>query len=109
MSLLWINGKLVDKSEARVSPFDHGFLYGDGVWEPLRLFDGRLFRPVEHIRQLFLAASALDISIPFTNDELISAIQATVNANGRSDGYVRVIVSRGTGTLGPDPRKIEPY
>lgn len=107
MSLVWINGQLVDKAEARVSPFDHGFLYGDGVWEPLRAFDGKLFRAADHVRQLFDAAAALDLSIPYSSDELIAAIEVTLRANEREVGYVRIIVSRGTGTLGPDPRKIE--
>ncbi|MBX9622784.1 MAG: aminotransferase class IV [Gemmataceae bacterium] len=108
MSLVWVNGELVDKAAARVSPFDHGFLYGDGVWEPLRVFGGRLFRPADHLSELFNAAEMLDISVPHTPAELTAAIEATVRANHRTDGYIRVIVSRGPGTIGPDPRKIDP-
>ena len=108
MSLVWINGHLVDKAAARVSPFDHGFLYGDGVWEPLRVFGGRLFRPNEHLSRLFAAASLLQIDIPLSQDQLSEAIAATVRANHRTEGYVRVIVSRGPGTIGPDPRKLDP-
>src|SRR5947209_6435511 len=108
MSRLWINGSLVDKSDARVSPFDHGFLYGDGVWEPLRVFGGRLFRPDDHLRLLFHAAETLVIDIPLSRDELAAAIEATVRANNRTEGYVRVIVTRGPGTIGPDPRKLDP-
>jgi branched-chain amino acid aminotransferase len=108
MSLLWINGQLVDKSEARVSPFDHGFLYGDGVWEPLRVFGGKPFRPEDHVRYLFAAAEVLGIDIPLSQSELIAAVEATVQANNRTEGYVRVIVTRGPGTIGPDPRKIDP-
>lgn len=108
MSLLWINGHLVDKADARVSPFDHGFLYGDGVWEPLRVFAGRLFRPDQHLAHLFDAAAALGIDIPLSRTELLGAIEATVKANNRTEGYVRVIVTRGPGTIGPDPRKIDP-
>lgn len=108
MSLLWINGTLTDKAEARVSPFDHGFLYGDGVWEPLRLFGGKPFAAEDHLRILSDAAGEIEIEIPLSDDELLAAIDATAKANGRTEGYVRVIVTRGPGTVGPDPRKIEP-
>jgi branched-chain amino acid aminotransferase len=108
MSLVWVNGALIDKADAKVSPFDHGFLYGDGVWEPLRVFGGRLFRPTEHVRLLAAAARAVGIAIPNTSDELIAAVEATVRANQRTEGYCRVVVTRGPGTIGPDPRKLEP-
>lgn len=108
MSLVWINGHLVDKAEARVSPFDHGFLYGDGVWEPLRVFRGQLFRPEDHIRRLFATAEGLSIDIPLSPTELIAAVRETVRANNRTEGYVRVIATRGPGTIGPDPRKLDP-
>jgi branched-chain amino acid aminotransferase len=108
MSLLWINGHLVDKADARVSPFDHGFLYGDGVWEHLRIFGGHLFRPADPLRVLFGYAQILGIRIPLSPDELLAAIEATVRANERTEGYVRVIVTRGPGTIGPDPRKLDP-
>jgi branched-chain amino acid aminotransferase len=108
MSILWINGELLDKSAARVSPFDHGLLYGDGVWEHLRVFGGNLFRPDDQLKHLFAAAAALAIDIPLSPDELRAAVDATVAANRRTEGYVRVIVTRGPGTIGPDPRKIDP-
>lgn len=108
MSLVWVNGTLVDKAEARVSPFDHGFLYGDGVWEHFRAFGGKLFRPDPHLDQLFGAAGQLQIDIPLTRSELVAAIETTLRANHRTDGYVRVIVTSGPGTLGPDPRKLTP-
>lgn len=108
MSLVWVNGTLVDKADARVSPFDHGFLYGDGVWEPLRVFGGQLFRPADHLRILYQSARVLDIAIPHTADELTAAVEETVRANHRTEGYCRVIVTRGPGTIGPDPRKIDP-
>ena len=108
MSRIWINGDLIDKADARVSLFDHGFLYGDGVWEPLRVFGGKLFRPAAHVDQLFRAAAALGIDIPLSQAELIAAIEATVRANDRTQGYVRAIATRGPGTLGPDPRKLHP-
>ena len=108
MSLVYVNGELLDKSAARVSPFDHGFLYGDGVWEHLRVFDGKPFCPDAQLGHLFAAATALEIDIPLSLAELRAAVGATVTANDRTSGYVRVIVSRGPGTIGPDPRKIEP-
>jgi branched-chain amino acid aminotransferase len=108
MSQLWINGALADKAEARVSPFDHGLLYGDGVWEHLRLFGGKPFAAEHHLRILSDAANALGIDIPLSHDELLAAIDATAKANARTEGYVRIIVTRGPGTVGPDPRKIEP-
>ncbi|HEX4607073.1 MAG TPA: aminotransferase class IV, partial [Urbifossiella sp.] len=107
MSLVWVNGTLVDKADAKVSPFDHGFLYGDGVWEPMRVFGGRLFRPAAHAARLWAAARAFEIAIPHTGDDLLAAVEATVRANQRTEGYCRVIVSRGPGTIGPDPRKLD--
>ncbi len=108
MSQIWLNGTLTDKLDARVSPFDHGFLYGDGVWEHLRLFNGTPFGAAHHLKILSAAADAIGIDIPLSHDELLAAIIATAKANNRTAGYVRVIVSRGPGTVGPDPRKIEP-
>ena len=108
MSRIWINGTLTDKADARISPFDHGLLYGDGVWEHLRLFGGKPFRAQHHLKILFAAAEAVGIDIPLSQDELLTAITATAKANNRTEGYVRVIVTRGPGTVGPDPRKIEP-
>lgn len=108
MSRLWVNGRLIDKADARVSPFDHGFLYGDGVWEPLRVFRGEPFRPTDHVSHLFTAAAVMGIDIPLSRAELVAAIGAAVKANNRTEGYVRVIVTRGPGTIGPDPRKIDP-
>jgi branched-chain amino acid aminotransferase len=108
MSQVWLNGALTDKADARVSPFDHSFLYGDGVWEHLRLFRGAPFGAEQHFKTLFAAAAALGIDIPLSPDELLAAINATAKANGRTEGYVRVIVTRGSGTIGPDPRKVEP-
>jgi branched-chain amino acid aminotransferase len=108
MSLVWINGALADKLDARVSPFDHGFLYGDGVWEHLRIFRGAPLRADAHFATLAKAAGAVGIDIPLSLSELRAALDATVRANDRTEGYARVIVTRGPGTVGPDPRKIEP-
>jgi branched-chain amino acid aminotransferase len=108
MSLLWLNGALTDKADARISPFDHGLLYGDGVWEHLRVFGGKPFRANHHLKILSAAAQAIGIDIPLSQDELLHAITSTAKVNNRTEGYVRVIVTRGPGTIGPDPRKIEP-
>lgn len=108
MSVVWVNGTLTDKAAAKVGLFDHGLLYGDGVWEPLRVFGGRLFRGDDHVRELFRAARLVGIDIPHTPAELLAAVGATVAANQRVEGYCRVIVTRGAGTIGPDPRKLDP-
>lgn len=108
MSLVWVNGTLTDKADAKVSLWDHGFLYGDGVWEHLRVFGGKLFRPEPHVHLLFQAADLLRIDIPLSRAEVAAAIEDTVRANNRTTGYVRVIVTRGPGTIGPDPRKLDP-
>ena len=109
MSLIWINGQLVDKSEAKISVFDHGFLYGDGVWEHFRAFNGKLFRPEQQIEFFFDSLLRLvNIDSPLSPAELVVAIESTLAANHRNEGYIRVVVSRGPGTLGPDPRKIDP-
>jgi branched-chain amino acid aminotransferase len=108
MSFLWLNGTLIDKADAGINPFDHGFLYGDGVWEHFRLFNGKPFGANHHLKILADAARASGIDIPLSQDELLAAIGATAKANHRTEGYVRVIVTRGPGTIGPDPRKIEP-
>lgn len=108
MSVLWINGHLVDKAAAKISPFDHGFLYGDGVWEPFRVFDGHIAFLDHHLDLLLTSAESQGIELPLTRRELADAIAAALRANDRTHGYVRVIASRGPGTLGPDPRKIDP-
>jgi branched-chain amino acid aminotransferase len=108
MSSVWINGELVDKSEAKISVFDHGFLYGDGVWEHFRAFGGKLFRGEEAMSWLFTKLHNNGITIPMSQQELTTAIGDTLAANDRSEGYIRVVISRGVGTLGPDPRKLEP-
>lgn len=107
-SKVWIDGKLVDKNDARISVFDHGLLFGDGVWEGMRAYDGRVFKLREHLDRLYRSAESLSLAIPVTSDELTSAVDATLRANNRSNGYVRVVVTRGPGTLGLDPRKCEP-
>jgi branched-chain amino acid aminotransferase len=105
MSKVYITGKLVDKAEAKVSVYDHGFLYGDGVFEGIRVYGGKVFLLEEHIDRLYDSALAIRLEIPMTKGELTAAVNSTVAANHLADGYVRLVVSRGAGTLGLDPRK----
>jgi len=107
MSFVWINGQLIDRADAKVSPFDHGFLYGDGVWEPFRVFNGRPFRLDRHLDHLDRSAERWGLDIPLAREELTAAIETTIRANNRREGYGRIIISRGPGTLGPDTRKID--
>lgn len=105
MTKVYVSGKLVEKEQATVSVFDHGFLYGDGVFEGIRVYGGRVFLLAEHIDRLFESARAIRLEIPLTKAALIAATNDTVAANALVDGYVRLVVSRGAGTLGLDPRK----
>jgi len=104
-SLVYINGELVPESEAKISVFDHGFLYGDGVFEGIRAYKGVVFKLREHIERLYDSAKFLRIEIPMSKEDLMEAILETVRRNGLSDCYIRVVVTRGVGDLGLDPRK----
>jgi branched-chain amino acid aminotransferase len=99
---VYINGKLVPQAEAKVSVFDHGVLYGDGVFEGLRIYGGKVFRLEEHITRLYESAQAIWLEIPISYDAMCRAVNDTVKANALSEGYVRLIVTRGIGTLGLD-------
>jgi len=105
MSKVYISGKLVEKDQATVSVFDHGFLYGDGVFEGIRVYGGKVFLLGEHINRLYESALAIRLEIPMNKADLTAAVNSTVAANSLSDGYVRLVVTRGAGTLGLDPRK----
>lgn len=100
---IWLDGKLVDETEAKISVFDHGLLYGDGVFEGIRFYNGRVFRLEEHITRLFESARAILLEIPWTHEEVCRFTCETVAANGLSDGYIRLVVTRGTGELGLNP------
>ena len=104
-SLIYINGNLVPESEAKISVLDHGFLYGDGVFEGIRAYKGVVFKLREHIERLYDSAKFLKIEIPMSKEELIEAILETIRKNGLMDCYIRVVVTRGVGDLGLDPRK----
>jgi len=108
MAAIYLNGKIVDKADAKVSVYDHGFLYGDGVFEGIRLYSGKVFRHREHIDRLYESARAVALEIPLPPAAMIAAVEQTVKAYGKPDGYIRLVVSRGAGSLGLDPRKCVP-
>jgi branched-chain amino acid aminotransferase len=100
---IWIDGELVDEAEAKISVFDHGLLYGDGVFEGIRVYNGRVFELEAHIRRLYESARAIRLDIQMSRSELIRAVEKTAEANGVIDGYIRLLVTRGVGTLGLNP------
>ena len=102
---IYIDGKFYDRSQAKISVFDHGLLYGDGVFEGIRAYNGRVFRLAEHLRRLYFSARAITLNIPLTPEEMKRAVISTLRANEMKDAYVRLIVTRGEGDLGLDPRK----
>ena len=105
---VWINGSFFDKLDAKVSVYDHGLLYGDGVFEGLRIYGGKVFEHQKHTDRLYESAKAILLTIPLTPEQMMRAVEETVQANQKVDGYIRVIVTRGAGTLGLDPRKCDP-
>ena len=100
---IYINGELVDEQDAKISVYDHGLLYGDGVFEGIRSYAGTLFRLREHLDRLWNSAKAIRLQIPIGKTEMGKAIEDTLAANGIEDGYVRAVVTRGRGDLGLDP------
>ena len=102
---VYMNGKLVDASEAHVSVYDHGLLYGDGVFEGIRSYNGLVFKLKEHVDRLFESAHTLMIKIPLSKQEMIQAVVATLKANKLTNAYIRLVITRGVGDLGLDPRK----
>ena len=102
---VYVAGKLVPKEEAVVSVFDHGLLYGDGVFEGIRIYGGKVFLEQEHIDRLYESARAIRLDVPLTPEEMTQAVRDTVAANGIENGYVRLVITRGAGTLGIDPQR----
>jgi branched-chain amino acid aminotransferase len=101
--LIHIDGKLVPQGEAKVSVFDHGLLYGDGVFEGIRFYNGRIFRLTEHLVRLYESARSICLTIPISLEEMEKATLETVAANNLRDGYIRLVVTRGAGPLGLNP------
>jgi branched-chain amino acid aminotransferase len=102
---VYINGKFFDKADAKVSVYDHCLLYGDGVFEGIRIYEGKVFRLKEHVERLFESARCIKLEIPISKEQMIEAILSTVKANNKHNGYIRPLVTRGAGSLGIDPRK----
>lgn len=100
---VWINGTYFDKEDAKVSVFDHGFLYGDGVFEGLRSYNGKVFKLQEHLVRLYESSAAVLLEVPYSIEELSNAVKEALELNEILDGYVRLVVTRGAGTLGLDP------
>jgi branched-chain amino acid aminotransferase len=102
---IYIDGKYYPKSQAKISVYDHGFLYGDGVFEGIRVYAGSIFKLKEHVQRLYDSAHALMLHIPLTQEQMVQTVVDTVKKNSLKDSYVRLIVTRGVGDLGLDPRK----
>ena len=102
---VYIDGEFYPKSQAAVSVYDHGLLYGDGVFEGIRAYNGIVFKLKEHIRRLYRSAHALMLKIPLSEDEMTQAVVETLRKNSLRDAYIRLVVTRGEGDLGLDPRK----
>ncbi len=100
---IYIDGQFLDKEDAKISVFDHGLLYGDGVFEGIRFYSGRIFKLKEHVERLFESARAIAMTIPMTEDEVSEATLKTVALNGLRDGYIRLVITRGAGPLGLNP------
>ncbi len=105
MPKIWIDGKFHEKEQATVSVFDHGLLYGDGIFEGIRAYGGRVFRLRQHVDRLFGSAHAILLTIPMTREEMCGVVEECMRVNGLKDAYIRLVVTRGVGDLGLDPRK----
>lgn len=102
---IYINGKFYEKENAKISVFDHGLLYGDGVFEGIRSYNRLVFKLKEHIERLYESAHSIMLNIPLTKEQMIKAVVSTLKLNNLNDAYVRLVVTRGEGDLGLDPRK----
>ena len=102
---IYIDGKYYDERTAKISVFDHGLLYGDGVFEGIRAYNGRVFKLKEHIDRLFYSAKAILLEIPMSHEDIMAAVVETCRRNRVHDGYIRLVVTRGVGTLGLNPNR----
>jgi branched-chain amino acid aminotransferase len=101
--MIWLDGEIVKQSEAKISVFDHGLLYGDGIFEGIRMYSGRVFRLDQHIDRLFSSAKSILLKLPWSKEEVTQAVVDTIKANHLTDGYVRLVITRGVGGLGLNP------
>src|ERR1700753_745628 len=100
---IYIDGKFLNEKDAKISVFDHGLLYGDGIFEGIRAYNGRVFKLTEHIDRLFYSSKAILLNLPMSRSELAKAVVETCRRNKVRDGYIRLVVTRGVGTLGLNP------
>ncbi len=103
--IIYIDGKYLPEDQAKISVFDHGFLYGDGVFEGIRAYNGKVFRLKEHIDRMYDSAKTIDLTPPLSKDEMMEVICEVLRKNKLDNAYIRPIFSRGHGDLGLDPRK----
>lgn len=104
MAAIWLNGSITDRANANISVYDHGVLYGDGVFEGLRFYEGKVFRLEEHLERLELSAKAILLELPYSRAELRQATEEVIQASGSIDGYIRLVATRGEGKLGINPQ-----
>src|SRR5215472_11798586 len=102
---IYIDGKYLEEANAKISVFDHGLLYGDGIFEGIRAYNGRVFRLKEHIDRLFCSAKSILLEIPISHAEMMAAVVETCRRNKLREGYIRLVVTRGVGTLGLNPNR----
>jgi branched-chain amino acid aminotransferase len=100
---IWMNGEFVNRSDAKISVFDHGVLYGDGCFEGIRAYNGRIFKLASHLKRLYESAEKIRLAVPYSIEEIEKATRETVKANGLSDAYIRLVITRGEGDLGLHP------
>lgn len=105
--LIYVNGEYYPKSQAKISVYDHGLLYGDGIYEAIREYDGVIFKLREHIDRLFESAKSIKLDLGITKEEMEKLVIETVKKNGYRDAYIRIVVTRGVGRMGVDPRNCE--
>lgn len=103
--LIWVNGRLLPKNQAMVSVYDHGLLYGDGVFEGIRVYRGKIFKCQQHMDRMYRCAEMIHLKIPITPEEMVTVQRQCIEANNLTEGYIRLVVTRGFGTLGLDPRR----
>src|SRR5580704_15592102 len=95
MTKVYVNGKFFDKADAKVSVYDHGLLYGDGVFEGIRVYSGKVFKLAEHLERFYESARHIMLEVPLTRDQLRDAVLSTVKINAKHDGYIRLVITRG--------------
>jgi branched-chain amino acid aminotransferase len=103
--IIYVNGRMLPKGQAMISVYDHGLLYGDGVFEGIRVYRSKIFKSKQHMERLYKCAEALHLKIPITPAEMVEVQRECIRANGTTEGYIRLVVTRGFGTLGLDPRR----